>query len=137
MREDFSCSVFPESIWCDLEVGGDKTLVGICYRPNSNKIQDEAMFNLFSKACQEQVLIMGDFSFADLDWSKPETLDDAHPFINCVNNNFIIRCVNNTTRGKNYLDLIFAFEENMVENVVVGELFGTSNHQIIKWNFVA
>ena len=25
----------------------------------------------------------------------------------------------------------------MVENVVAGELFGTSDHQIIKWNFVA
>ena len=138
LREDFSSTNFPESIWCDLEIGGEKTLVGVCYRPpDSNRIQDEAMFGDFCRASNEKVLIMGDFNFADLDWSKPETLDDSHSLINCLNDNFLVQCVDSATRGTNYLDLIFVSEENMIENLVVGELFDTSDHQIIRWNFVA
>jgi len=45
--------------------------------------------------------------------------------------------VQDPTRGKNILDLVFTFEENMIENLVVGENFGTSDHQIIRWNMLA
>jgi hypothetical protein len=55
----------------------------------------------------------------------------------CVNDNFLIQCVNNETRGKNILDLVFVSEENMVENLEVGELFDNSDHNIIRWTFVA
>ena len=137
LREDFADINFPETLWCDLEVGGEKTLVGVCYRPpDSNKIQDEAMFSYFNKASKEKVLLMGDFNFADLDWSKPELLDDSHSFMKCINDSFLIQCVDSTTRGKNYLDLVFVSEENMIENLTVGELFESSDHQIIRWTVI-
>ena len=41
------------------------------------------------------------------------------------------------TRGKNVLDLILTTEENMVENLAVGKPFGTSDHQVIRRDFVA
>jgi hypothetical protein len=95
---------FPESVWCDIEIGGEKTLVGVCYKPpNSTKIQDEALFNYFRQASKEKVLIMGDFNFAELDWGKPESLDDEHPFMTCIGDNYLVQCVNESTRDKNYL----------------------------------
>jgi ribonucleases P/MRP protein subunit RPP40 len=45
--------------------------------------------------------------------------------------------VTDCTRGKNILDLVFTSEENMIENLTVGEPFGTSDHLVIRWDFVA
>src|SRR5271155_5626728 len=79
---------------------------------------------------------MADFNFPELNWTKPETLDHSHHFITCIDDNFLIQCVENKTRDKNVLDLVFVSEENMIENLVVWEPFGTSDHQIICWTFV-
>jgi hypothetical protein len=137
-REDIFDIHFPECIWCDIEISGEKTLIGICYRPpDSSKLQDEALNKILSLASKEKLLVMGDFNFPELNWEKPETLDDSHSFMRCVNDNFLIQCVADCTRGKNILDLVFTTEENMVENLSVGEPFGTSDHQIIRWVFLA
>jgi Endonuclease-reverse transcriptase len=88
-------------------------------------------------ASQKKIMVMGDFNFADLNWVRPETLDDSHLFMKCVNDNFLVQSVEDCTRGKNVLDLVLTSEENMVENLVVGEPFGTSDHQIIRWTFIA
>ena len=53
------------------------------------------------------------------------------------NDNTLIQSVNNETRVKNILDLVFVSEEHMVENLEVGELFNNSYHNIIRWTFVA
>ena len=58
---------------------------------------------------------MGDFNFSKLDWKKPETLDDLHPFLKCINDNFLIQYVDEPTRRKNILDLVFTSEENMMK----------------------
>jgi ribonuclease P/MRP protein subunit RPP40 len=50
---------------------------------------------------------------------------------------FLVQCVDDCTRGKNVLDLVLTSEENMVDNLIVGEPFGTSDHQIIRWDFIA
>ena len=81
-------------------------------------------------------MLMGDFNFSELDWRKPET-DDSHPFLKCINDNVLIQHVDEPTRGKNILDLVFTSEKNMIENLSVGEHFGTSDHRIIRWNILA
>jgi len=137
-REDWVDKKFPECIWCNIEISGEKTLVGICYRPpNYTKDQDEALFNMIRLVSKEKVLIIGDFNFADLNWKQPETLDDNHLFMRCVNDNFLFQCVEDCTRGGNVLDVVLTSEENMVENLSVGEPFATSDHQILRWDFIA
>ena len=137
-RDDLTEANFPESIWCNIEIMGEKTLVGVCYRPPLNsKICDEAMYELITRASREQVLIMGDFNFPELDWAKSETLDDSHPFIECVNDNFLFQGVTECTRSSNILDLVLTSEENMIDNVTVGEPFGSSDHQIIRFDLIA
>jgi len=64
-------------------------------------------------------------------------VDDSHPFLKCVNDNFLFQHVQDPTRRNNILDLVFTSEENMIKNLVVGENFGTSDHQIIRWNMLA
>jgi hypothetical protein len=138
VREDCLDRNFPECMWCDIEVCGEKTLVGVCYRPpGSKRIQDEALFKMIDLVSKEKLLIMGDFNFANLDWKKPESLDDSDLFMRCINDNYLFQRVEECTRGNNVLDLVLASEENMVENLIVGEPFGTSDHQIIRWDFIA
>jgi hypothetical protein len=138
VREDLVSEHFPECIWCDVKIENEITLIGICYRcPSSNKLSDEALYELISKASFGNVMFMGDFNFSEIDWRKPETLDDSHPFLKCINDNFLIQHVDEPTRKKNILDLVFTSEENMIENLSVGEHFGTSDHQIIRWNMRA
>ena len=95
------------------------------------------MFELISRASFEKIMLMGDYNFSELDWRKPETLDDSHSFLKCINTNFLIQHVDELTRGKNILDLVFTSEENRIENLSVSEHFGTSDHQIIRWNILA
>jgi hypothetical protein len=68
--------------------------VGVCYRPPDNKkVQDEALFKMIGLVSKEKLLMMGDFNFADLHWENPESLDDNHLFMKCINDNFLIQCV--------------------------------------------
>ena len=91
-REDLLNENFPEYIWCDIEIYGEKTLVGVCYRPlDNNKLQDKALFKMINLASKEKLLIMGDFNFPDLTWGKTELLDYNQLFVQCINNNFIVQ----------------------------------------------
>ena len=81
----------PECIWYDIEIENENTLIAICNRcPSSNKLSDESLFELICSASFEKIMLMGDFNFLELDWRKPETLDDLHPFLKCINENLYI-----------------------------------------------
>jgi len=140
VQRDDICNVqFPESLFCTIENNGDKTLLGICYRaPDSSLDSDTGLFNLFEQACEDcnNCIIIGDFNFRELRWDKPETLPDDHPFISCINDNFMYQLVNEPSRNDNFLDLIFSSDENVVENVIVREPLGTSDHNIIEFKLI-
>ena len=126
-------------MFCIIENKGEKTLLGICYRtPDSTVDNDAGLFNLFEQACQDcnNCILMGDFNFRELKWDKPETLPDDHPLINCMHDNFLYQLVDKPTRKENFLDLVFSSDENIVENVVVREHFGNSDHNMVEFQLV-
>src|SRR5579872_4714993 len=91
-RDDICNAQFPESLFCTIENNGEKTLLGLCYRPpNSTVDNDAGLFNLFEQACKDcnECVIIGDFNFRELKWNNSETLLDDHPLINCINDNFM------------------------------------------------
>src|SRR3989454_12329644 len=77
---------------------------------------------------------MGDFNFPELDWGRPESIEDSHPFIECMSNNFLTQLVDEPTRLKNYLDLILCSDPSLIDNVSVDEPFETSDHQIVTFS---
>ena len=95
------------------------------------------MYELIDEVSKGRIVVMGDFNFAELNWSKLENVDMAHPFVECINNNFLYQLVEEPTRGKNYLDLILSSEEGMIQNVAVQEPFETSDHQIIRFELLS
>ena len=137
-REELFEIDFPETIWCTISCNGESTLVGVCYRPpDSTQINDKALYSLINKVGQEQnVVIMGDFNFSELDWGKMESIDYSHPFLECIGDNFMSQLVDEPTRGSNYLDLVLTSDEDLVQEVTVGEHFATSDHNVVKFNII-
>lgn len=136
-REEIFEQNFPESIWCNISCNGVDTLVGVCYRaPNSVQVNDVALYSLIDRVSKEEVVIMGDFNFPELDWGRPESIGDSHPFIECMSNNFLTQLVEEPTRAKNYLDLLLCSDSNLIENLNVEEPFETSDHQMITFSLV-
>jgi hypothetical protein len=136
-RDDLSVQLFPESVWCELEFKGEKTLLGVCYRPpDSLTVNNEAMYSLINKVGRENVVIMGDFNFPELSWGHKSSTLHEHPFITCINENFLEQMVDKPTRGENILDLVLCSDISFVQNLKVGEPFATSDHQIIRFDLM-
>ena len=95
------------------------------------------MYSLLNRVSNDRVVVMGDFNFPELDWGNIENIDMLHPFVDCINNNFLFQLVDKPTRGKNCLDLILCSEENMVQNLLVEEPFETSDHQVIRFELLS
>lgn len=126
---------FRESVWCEIETASSKLVVGVCYRPpTANEVTDKGLCDLIGKLNKGLVLIMGDFNL-HIDWNgmRGERGVDTK-FLDFFNGAFLYQHVTKPTRGDNTLDLIFSSEENLVEEVSVGEHFHTSDHQVIRWS---
>ncbi|ESN91348.1 hypothetical protein HELRODRAFT_165371 [Helobdella robusta] len=110
---------------------------GVCYRvPDSTKENDSGLRELIRNATKVPCVIMGDFNH-HIDWNHREgkkLVDEL--FLDCIDENFLTQHVMEPTRGENILDLIISAEENLIEEVRVGEEFGTSDHRILRFNIV-
>jgi hypothetical protein len=138
-RQDIKNEKFKESVWCEIKSVARKMLIGVCYRPPaSDEETDSGLFELIGKASKETAIIMGDFNF-HVDWENMTGQNNKdNKFIDFINGAFLQQHVSEPTRevpgqAENILDLVISTEDNLVENILVGENFGTSDHKIIRW----
>jgi len=80
---------------------------------------------------------MGDFNYPDIDWDTMYHNNSSSNFVDLVLDNFLNQHVNEPTRDKNVLDLVFTSEEAMIEDLEVKEHFSTSDHNIICFNLIS
>lgn len=133
---DYKNEQFKECAWCKICCNGQDTVIGVCYRaPDSSKQNDEWLFKMFDNVSNGRVIIMGDFNYAELDWSSSEKVDVSHQFVECLGRNFLYQHVEEPTRGQNYLDLLLS-TDNIIEEVKVGEPFESSDHQVIRFEVI-
>src|ERR1700733_9798909 len=79
---------------------------------------------------------MGDFNY-HINWERLEgEREKDRIFLDFVNANFMQQHVMEPTREQNTLDLVLTTDEHVVENGSVGEHFGNSDHQIVRWDLV-
>ena len=98
--------------------------------------EDEILFQMIGNASDKKLMLMGDFNFGSINWITHEACGQSKNFLDWVNDNFLHQHVHQITRGKNILDLVFTSEEHMIEELNVGEPFGTSDHQIIRCKLI-
>ena len=136
--EELNTDDFPETLFCKIDCKGQKTLLGVCYRPpDSQHVNDEGLYSILRNIKKNNFVIMGDFNYSDLNWEEFDAVDQSHDFVKCLGDNFIRQEVDKPTRGDRYLDLILSSGEGVIENVLVGEQFANSDHQIIRFTIVA
>ena len=137
MRREIFEHIEVETIWCEIFVGGEGTLIGVSYRsPTSSVEEDEILFQMVGNVSDKKLMLMGYFNFGNINWITHEACGQSKNFLDCVKDNFLHQHVHQITRGKNILDLVFTSEEHMIEELNVGEPFGTSDHQIIRCKLI-
>jgi len=138
-RAEFIVDDTIETLVCSIECDSlDKSIiVGICYRPpDCEVVNDNVLYERVGELCErnKQIVLMGDFNFPELDWSCSETVDHSHPFVECLDNNFLSQIVDKPSRGTNYLDLAICSDVNLIDELTVGEPFESSDHQLIMFS---
>jgi hypothetical protein len=127
-----------ESIWCRIIADkGSELIVDVCYRsPNAENWEIDELFNAIMEASSKHVIIMGDFNYPGINWETMDSDSNCSNFADLVQDCFMVQHVHEPTRQKNTLDLILTSEENMIEDVVVREHLGNSDHNIVTWKLV-
>jgi hypothetical protein len=109
----------------------------VCYKsPSIEDYELEQLFCSIKEASRNQVLIMGDFNYPDIDWDTLSHNHSSSDFIDLILDSYLIQHVNEPTRENNILDLVFTSESSMVENLEIKEHLSTSDHNIICWDLI-
>ena len=108
-------------------------LVGCCYRP---EVAEDFMLtkicNSINSVDTENVVLTGDFNFRNINWNNlSSTRDVESRFIDCILDNSLTQIVDEPTRKKNTLDLIFIGDVSTVQTIKVKSKFGGSDHNAV------
>lgn len=128
-----------ESVWCKLLCNNnrDDLIVGVIYRsPSADVLEIKDIELAFIEAAKQQVLIMGDFNYPNINWDNMESDVAGEKFFDLTQDLFLTQHVFSPTRGNNILDFVFSSEEGMVENLVVREHFSNSDHNVITFELI-
>ena len=96
-----------ESVWCMIEVGREKIMLGCVYRPKDSSAVVNEKINEYIKKIKDMrsrkkisgFLIVGDFNYGEIRWPDAIGLDSgsAKTFKNVLDNSFIIQFVEEKT----------------------------------------
>ena len=63
-RKDIWSDKFKECVWCEIQTGKARMLIGVCYRPPSAKDEvDDGLWEIIEKASKETMVMIGDFNY--------------------------------------------------------------------------
>ena len=123
-----------ELLGVDLEIGPAKYRTLVLYRPPAQLVEkDRDLYQLLGELVEDRVcIVMGDFN-TQVDWETREPCGENALLLEFANNEFLTQWVREPTRGDNILDLVFTSEDDIVEDLSVGEELGGSDHRLIRF----
>ncbi|CAM4539487.1 unnamed protein product [Lepidochelys kempii] len=131
-----------ESVWAESTLGKKTTrfspgiVLGVGYRPpGSNLDMDRDLFTVFNEVnTNGHCMIMGDFNFPDIDWRTSASNNNrAQIFLDAIADGFLHQVVAELARGDAILDLDLVSSEDLIEEMVVGDNLGSSDHELIQF----
>ena len=131
-RDDLLCD--SELLFVDFHSSSRKILtLGVFYRPpksNLKPLEDlkSALNNLF----RPELVLIGDFNLSEFDWTNNTPLTGSEPYMlltDIIQDNFLTQFVDQPTREGNILDLVLTSNEDLIDNLYVGEPF--SDHKLV------
>jgi len=94
------------------------------------------MFNAITEANLGHCSIVGDFNYPNINWNTLDCNKEHEQFVDLIQDNFLFQHVDAPTRENNILDLAISNEIAMVQELKILEHFSTSDHNMIKFQFV-
>ena len=123
-------SNYAEHVWYRI----NKLLIGVCYRSTNKDVVGQ---NNYIELNNSQTLIMGDFSYPDIDWDTctSNSADlETEEFINTIEDCFYTQHVLHPTRGDAVLDLVLSSDPDLVNDVEVINKLENSDHNMVCFN---
>ena len=95
-------------MWVEITEGREKLIMGVIYRPPSlGKEAAQPIWQEMSRAAKyNNLCIMGDFNFRNIDWDNIVGDYESEDFLDAVQDNFLNQLITEPTRGDNILDLV-------------------------------
>ena len=127
LQEEADCN---EAIWCKLVTGHITVTIGVVYRcPNITKQNNNKIHNAISEVSKGDCIIMGDFNHGNIKWDTLQStgVEDS-TFLCLVQDTFLTQHVLEPTRAARILDIVLSSQREFVDNVVIQEPFGSSDH---------
>ena len=133
LQEEAGCN---ETIWCNLVTGHTTVTIGVVYRcPNITKQNNEEIHNAISEVSKGDCIIMGDFNHGNIKWdSLQSTRVEDQQFLCLVQDIFLTQHVLEPTRAARVLDIMLSSQKEFVDNVVIQEPLGISDHNQLHFN---
>ena len=120
-------------------MGRKKLVVGVVYRPPDLGIEASSslMQELTRASKYNNVCIMGDFNYRNIDWESMTGDGNSEEFLNAIQDSFFKQIVREPTRQGNILDLVFTNNEALINQVEIGDKFDASDHHEIRFKINA
>ena len=141
--------MFSPSIVCNVKLNkNDNFIFGIIYRsPNCTEDESTNVNKLISlisdKHCKEQVTIVGDFNYRDINW-KDDKCDKAEnhkasKFLECIHKNYLHQLIlepthHRGTQTPSLIDLILTNDSEFIQDIEFHPPVGKSHHSVICFN---
>ena len=128
LKEEEYCN---EDIWCKIVTGHTTVTIGVVYRcPNITKQNKEKIHNaIISEVSKGDFIIMGDFNHGNIKWDALQSTGvEDQTFLCLVQDNFLTQHVLEPTRAARILDIVLSSQKEFVDNVVIQEPLGSSDH---------
>ena len=133
LQEEADCN---EVIWCKLVTGHSTVTIGVVYRcPNITKQNNEKIHNAISEVSKGDCIIMGDFNHGNIKWDTLQnTRVEDQTFLCLVQDHVLTQHVLEPTRAARILDIMLSSQKEFVDNVVIQEPLGSSDHNQLHFN---
>ena len=119
-----------------LVTGHTTVTIGVVYRcPNITKQNNNKIHNAISEVSTGDCIIMGNFNHGNIKWdSLQSTGVEDQRFLCLVQDNFLTQHVLEPTRAARVLDIVLSSQKEFVDNVVIQEPLGSSDHNQLHFN---
>ena len=133
LQEEADCN---EAIWCKLVTGHTTVTIGVVYRcPNVTKQNNEKIHNVISEVSKGDCIIMGDFNHGNIKWDTLQSTGvEYQTCLGLVQDYFLTQHLFEPTRAARILDIVLSSQTEFVDNVVIQEPMGSSDHNQLHFN---
>ena len=100
-----------------------------------NQTEQRKIHNAISEVSKGDCIIMGDFNHGNIKWDTLQSTGvEDQQFLCLIQDNFLTQHVLEPTRAARILDIVLSSQKEFVDNVVIQEPLGSSDHNQLHFN---